>query len=170
MGSIRIDSLEKISPQATKDDLSPRVASMNEYTFKDVEFDLKIGTVVGNRPGNKPINNTDLTDLRDLAAIRQSIINIFNTTPGQKILNPNLGMNLSYFLFDPITEQTADLIARSILKGLAAQEPRVQITNLQVIGDIPGNSYLITFVLQLPNLNTSKAKFNGILTADGFTV
>jgi phage baseplate assembly protein W len=170
MGSIRIDSLARIVPQATKDDMSPSVASTDQYSFRDIEFDLFLGTVVGNRPGNKPINNTDINDLRDLAAIRQSVVNIFNTKPGEKILNPYLGMDLSHFLFDPITEQTADLIARSILKGLGEQEPRVRITNLQVIGDIPSNSYLITFVLQLPNLNTNKVRFNGVLTTDGFTV
>ena len=79
-------------------------------------------------------------------------------------------MDLSNFVFEPITEQTADLLARTILRGLAAQEPRVTLTNLQVIGDQESNSYLITFVLQFPNLNINRVKFNGQLTTDGFKI
>ena len=169
MGSITIQSLEKISPRTTKDDLSPRTALTDDYTYRDVEFDLKLDNLGNVNPNDKTVNNIDITDLRDLMAIKQSVVNIFNTRPGQKILNPDLGMDLTHFLFDPITEQTADLLARSILKGLAVQEPRIRITNLEVVGDIPSNRYMITFVLQLPNLNTSKITFNGILTTDGFT-
>ena len=77
-------------------------------------------------------------------------------------------MDLSDYVFDPITEQTADLLARAVLKGLAAQEPRGNVAGLEVIGDIPGNRYQISFILQLSNLNTSKARFNGILTTEGF--
>jgi phage baseplate assembly protein W len=168
MGSIRIQSLEKISPRATKDDLSPRTALTDDYTYRDVEFDLKLDKLGNISPDDKTVNNIDIADLRDLMAIKQSVVNIFNTRPGQKILNPNLGMDLTHFLFDPITEQTADLLARSILKGLAIQEPRIRVTNLEVIGDIEANRYNIAFVLQLPNLNTNKVTFNGILTTDGF--
>ena len=79
-------------------------------------------------------------------------------------------MDLTDYVFEPITEQTADLLGRTILKGLAEQEPRVRVTNIQVMGDIENNQYRITFVLQFPNLNTNKATFNGTLTTEGFII
>ena len=170
MGPIDLDFLRGATPQRTKDNLNPRVIREDTYTYKDLSFDLKLGKLVGNRPTDKGSNTSDLTDLTDIGAIKQSVANILNTKPGEKLLNPYLGMDLSNFVFEPITEQTADLLARTILKGLASQEPRVTLTNLQVIGDQESNSYLITFVLQFPNLNINKVKFNGQLTADGFKI
>jgi phage baseplate assembly protein W len=170
MGSINLEFLENISPQTTKDDLSPRRTYRDAYTYKDLHFDIKLGTLVGNAPENKRKNTTDLEDLRDIGAVKQAVANILNTKQGEKLLNPYLGMDLSDYVFEPITEQTADLLARTILKGLAEQEPRVTVTNIQVMGDMENNQYLITFVLQFPNLNTNKVTFNGTLTTEGFTI
>ena len=79
-------------------------------------------------------------------------------------------MDLSAFVFDNITEQTADLLARTVLRGLAAQEPRVKVARLQVIGDEEANQYTISFVLHFPNLNINSVTFNGNLTTDGFII
>jgi phage baseplate assembly protein W len=170
MGSINLEFLKRQSPHIIDNDRRPRVVYEDEYTYKDLDFDLEMGRLVGNFPENKSKNTTDLADLRDIAAIKQSIKNIFNTKPGEKLLNPDLGMDLSNFVFENISEQTADLLARTILKGLAVQEPRVELTHLQVIGDQEANQYTITFVLHFPNLNINSVTFNGNLTTDGFVI
>ena len=115
MGDIKLTGLERIKPQTTIEDFSPDVPSNEQYLYKDIKLDLSLGTVRGDLPANKAKNTTDIEDHRDLDAIIQSVKNIFNTTPGQKLLNPFLGVNLSGYLFEPITTQTGDLIARLIL-------------------------------------------------------
>ena len=168
MASVNIDFVKRVIPQSTPDNPAPRVTPEDTYIFKDIKLDLELGELYGNAPAGKPANLTDIRDIRDIRAIQQSISNIFNTRPGEKLLNPYLGIDLSKFLFDPITEQGADLIARTILKGLQAQEPRITITKLGVTGDVPQSEYHIKFIIDFLDLDAGKVEFNGTVSTDGF--
>ena len=170
MGSLNLDFIEKSEPHATEADPNPTVVPSDEYTFKDIKLDLSLGRLYGNMPADKSLNNTDLADIRDIHAIKQSLANILATTPGQKLLNPYFGLDLTKFLFDPVTEQTGDLIARSILSGLADQEPRIIISQLQVFGDIDRHQYEITFTVGFPGLNVSDVQIQGTLSTSGFNL
>ena len=167
MGDIRLTGLERNKPQSTIDKLTPSIDSNEEFLYKDVKLDFSLGTVRGNFPANKRKNTTDIEDNRDLDAIVQSIKNIFNTTPGQKLLNPYLGVDLSAYLFEPITVQTGDLIARMILRGLAEQEPRVRVAKLFVEADENMNQYNIELMLEFPNLPIGSLPITGVLNRDG---
>ena len=168
MSSVNIDFIKQSIPQITEGSPSVRVVPEDSYTFKDIKLDLELGQLYGNAPVDKSLNLTDVTDLRDVHAVIQSVANIFNTRPGEKLLNPYLGIDLTKFLFDPITVQTADLIARTILSGLQAQEPRITITKLSVTGIVPQNEYHISFIIDFPKLSMSKVEFNGLVGTDGF--
>lgn len=171
MGSIRLTGFETVSPEIVEGDLYPRTAVDTEYIYKDLLLDITIGDVVGNFPIDKSVNNQDIADIRNIQAVVQSVTNIFNTSPGQKLLNPYLGLDLSKYIFDPITEQTADLIARSILKGLAAQEPRIKITKMHINGDIQSHQYNIQFIIEFPNLNVEEGiTLAGVLNKDGMKI
>lgn len=168
MASIKLDKLGITTPHSTDDNVNPTVVPEELYTYKDIKLDIEIGSSNVNLPANQPKNNTDITDIRDLGAIKQSIENIFNTTPGEKILNPHLGMNLARFLFDPITRETGELLARQILVGLSRQEPRISVTGIKVVGDIPSNTYNIGFVITIPNLSDERVTVGGVLDEKGF--
>ena len=168
MGSINVNIANKPNPRSTTNDPRPRPKPEESYVYRDVKLDIEIGDTLGNFPANIPSNKTDIKDIRDIAAIKQSINNIFNTTPGQKLLNPSLGLNLSKFLFDPITRQTASRIARSILAGLVQQEPRIELRNIVILGLTEDQAYHIRFIVLFPQLNNDKINFNGLLTTDGF--
>ena len=168
MASVKIDFVERAIPQTTIDTPIVRVVPEDTYIYKDLKLDLQLGQLYGNTPADKDPNLTDISDLRDIHAIKQSVSNIFNTRPGEKLLNPYLGIDLTKFLFDPISEQVGDLIARTILNGLQAQEPRVTITKLMVIGDVPAHTYNVSFIIDFPDLSTGKVEFNGTLSTDGF--
>lgn len=169
MGSINLNVYQRSEPQVTIDDQVPRFAPTATYRYKDIDFDLGLGGHGGHQPANKPEPTTDLKDLRDLEDIKQSMLNIFNTVPGQKVLNPYLGLNLSRYVFDTITAQTADMIARTILVGLPEQEPRIKISELSVIGNVPRAEYNVSFTLNIPGVNIQGKLFKGDLTSDGFT-
>ena len=170
MASINFNYLRKGSPEATKSNPVPKSDDVDKYMYKDVKLDIQLQQVEGNTPSNRT-NQVDIADIRDILDIQQSLQNIFNTIPGQKILNPNLGMNLNKFVFDPINRPQADLLARSILEGLDRQEPRVKVVNLSVIGRPEQQEYEVNFTLALPgNLGDRKIVFDGLLNADGFKI
>ena len=168
MASINLDVLKKTHPQATADDPRLRVSSPDKYTYKDIKLDIVFGSILGNFPTNKPSNNSDIADLRDVEDIKQSIFNIFNTIPGQKLLNPNFGLNLTKYAFDPITEQTADHIARTILIILPAQEPRISIGKLNIIGNIEQSTYTVNMIVNLHASGIENVYVTGSIQQTGF--
>ena len=97
MGKINLQFLEKQSPHSVEDDLSPNIVSADHYTYKDIKLDLQVGDIHGNLPVNLPLDNADFADLRDIDDLKQSLSNILNTKPGQKLLNPHFGLDLSNF-------------------------------------------------------------------------
>jgi len=170
MASIRIGSIAAPKPQVTEHDRHPHIARESEYIFKDIELDFQFTQLLGNVPANKSINAEDINDIRDIRAVVQSVRNIMGTVPGQKLLNPYLGLDLSKYIFDPITEQTADLIARAVLKGLGEQEPRVKINHLTVVASILEHAYHVQFTLEFPNINHDEIALNGTLNRGGLKI
>ena len=112
---------------------------------------------------------TDIRDSKDEAAIQNSISNIFNTNPGEKLLDPEFGLALKRYLFDPLSEDIAQNIGQTIMTGLARYEPRVLINSITVIPDFDQNQYIITLYISIPVLNISDAQYNGELNTEGFT-
>ena len=88
MSSVNIDFIKRSIPQITEGSPSVRVVPEDSYTFKDIKLDLELGQLYGNAPVDKSLNLTDVADLRDVHAVIQSVANIFNTRPGEKLLNP----------------------------------------------------------------------------------
>ena len=106
---------------------------------------------------------------KDELAIKNSLVNLFNTTPGEKILNPEFGLNLKRFLFEPLTDLTARIIGETIYEGISKYEPRVRIINIGVIKDIDNQQFDITISIAIPKLSNQKVSFKGTLTKEQFT-
>jgi phage baseplate assembly protein W len=138
------------------------------FTYTDIKLDMKIGDLLTNMPTDQINSTADIQSLVDEEAIKQSVSNIFNTVPGQKLLNPYLGLDLKNFLFSPINEFTAKQIADTILTGLVDQEPRIGVENIGVEGVISEETYYIRFTLIFPSLKNKEVNVSGKLTSSGF--
>lgn len=139
------------------------------HKFKDIALDVEVETNVLPRGLYRSSNVTDIRDSKDEAAIQNSISNIFNTNPGEKLLDPEFGLALKRYLFDPLSEDIAQNIGQTIMTGLARYEPRVLINSITVIPDFDQNQYIITLYISIPVLNISDAQYNGELNTEGFT-
>ena len=82
----------------------------NNYIYKDLELDLN-----KTRTFTKAVNVTnylsDVSSIFDLKAIQNSIVTCFTTATGQKILNPEFGLDLRQYLLEPISESSAFFIS-----------------------------------------------------------
>lgn len=156
MPSIKLDSLTTTKPQ-------------NTHLFKDLALDLEPESVTtGALYREETI--TDIKHSLDEGAIKNSLRNLFTTMPGQKLLNPDYGLSINQFLFQPLTEDTAEEIGNRILRGIETYEPRVTVKNINVNLDIEQSQYDIYLTLTIPALSNSTVKFTGILTQPGFTM
>lgn len=138
------------------------------YLYKDVSFDLNLQNTLGGELFRSN-DNADLRSIYDSSAILTSLKNILTTSPGEKLLNPEFGLDLRDYLFEVVSETKAFFIGQDILLGLAAQEPRVSLDEIEVIAVPEDNTYEITLSLSIPTLKVYEISLKGILNNDGYT-
>ena len=108
--------------------------------------------------------------LFDIPSIKNSIANIFLTSPGQKILNPTFGIDLRRYLFDPVSDFTAYQIKNDIENNLTDQEPRIQLERTSVLPDPDRQEYYITLQINVPALNAYGLSLKSLLNSNGYYV
>ena len=165
MASIKLDNLAKTKTKAL---------SGPTYTYTDLYLDLQYDKVpnaigIGNTEYGNIDNNRDLRIAPDELAIKNSLINLFNTQPGQRILIPRYGCNLMGYVFEQITLPNADALGRTLEEAIKVWEPRVTLNRLNVMGDPENNQYNVTIKITIPSLSQRQVSFTGILASGGFT-
>jgi phage baseplate assembly protein W len=162
--AITIDSLNGNNTGLTK---QPSKDNTSNSTFVDLGLDFDMETTGGKSTSTTKSGKLDLKLDEDYKAISNSIVNIFNTSPGQKILNPSFGADLSRYLFSPITPETGQVIGNVILKALEMYEPRVNIDNIDIVADIDRQQYTINIYVKIISLENKDFKFKGTLSQSG---
>ena len=152
-------------------DIAPtkqKEASLEQgFLYKDLFLDLESGYTYNNQLNTKAKLN-DVLALFDLDAVQNSIKTCFLTSPGQKILSPEYGIDLRQYLFEPITSDTAFFIRDDIFTNLPRFEPRVTVRSVQVEPDPDNNQYNITLQIDIPSLNIYGISLKNTLNSTGY--
>ena len=131
-------STELISDKNLRDTRSKITGTTRQYR------DLSLGFRVHPEYG-------DISPVKDLEAIKNSIRNILKTTRGEKPFNPKFGCGLKNYLFEPADGITKASIREEIMYSIGIQEPRVKVTDV-AIEDYPDkNAYAITISTVIVN-------------------
>jgi phage baseplate assembly protein W len=150
MATIYIDNLIK-PRQVNSPTVTPSTpVAPNQYVYCDLHLDLSIADNRGN--GLNAQSSNDINVDYDYNAIRNSLTNIFNTLPGQKILNPSFGANLEQFLFDRVDNIKGKILGNTILQNINNYEPRVTIQSIQVQPLPDQQLYYVLLVYQILNI------------------
>lgn len=147
---------------------SPPTQTERKTTYRDLYLDLA--------ESEQPYNDTlygkstqvDLMTAIDEGAIMNSLRNIFTTSPGEKLLDPTFGLNLTRWLFEPLDEFVAQEIGEAIVEGIEKFEPRVSVKNITVNMNTERNQYDLKLVLTIPSLNIIEKSYEAILNQPGF--
>lgn len=137
------------------------------YTYADLHLDLQEKYLINDNFNQRP----EINDLRldyDLDAIKNSIRNIFYTSPGEKILNQEFGLDLRNFLFEPITSKNSFAIKRIISGEIGLLEPRIVVKSVDVVPDTDNDQYSITMMFDVPTLDITNASLFGVLNKSGY--
>lgn len=135
--------------------------------YRDLLLDLKVN-YTQNKQLEKKREIKDLQRSEDIGAVKNSLFNLFTTMPGQKILNPIFGLNLTQYLFVPISVTQARIIGEAIYTGIRKFEPRVLIRNINVETDYDNNQYNIFMIIDVPTLNIQGLGLKGVLSESGY--
>lgn len=146
-----------------------RTSLKRGYFYKDIKFDLEFTRYVKQElyAGSEP---KDLAELQDALAIFNSVKNILTTAHGEKLLNPTFGLDLRFYLFEPITVNTAYFIAQDINNNLGLQEPRITLNEIEITANPDDNEYGINILFSVPLLDIYNLNLKASLNKDGYVV
>lgn len=64
--------------------------------------------------------------------VRQAILIILGTDPGERVMRPDFGAGLSAFVFEPMTPATLESLRRRVQDALIDWEPRIDVEQVLV--------------------------------------
>jgi len=89
-----------------------------------------------------PVLN-DITPLKDVEAVKQSVKNLVLTNFFERPFHPEIGGNVAAKLFEPADRFTALEIRDEIKEVLKDYEPRVNAVKVSVYDQLESNSYIV---------------------------
>jgi phage baseplate assembly protein W len=121
------------------------VASIHyrSWRFAHLPFGAPSATGSGLRVG--PTGAVEMVE--DEAAIRQAILMLLSTTPGERIMRPDYGCRIHWLVFAPNDDTTAGLAVHYVTQALRRWEPRILLLRVDARRD-PYNEGLLTVTLE----------------------
>jgi len=123
--------------------------------YVDIPLDFKIN------PTTK-----DIAVSYDEVAVRNAVMNILNTRPGENFLFPDFGLDVSRELFTQVSNFNGQMLGESIQRSITKYEPRVSVQRVSVGVDEDRQQYDVTLVLAIPTIG-QRVSFNPVFTSDG---
>lgn len=96
--------------------------------------------------GAQKVSNTDIENVYEVDAIKNSIKNILSTRFGSVPGRPNFGSRLYLLAFEQLDSMTEDLAKRHTKEALARFEDRVNIIDVRTSKDEAFNRLIINVV------------------------
>jgi len=76
--------------------------------------------------------NGQVRMVEDEQDIHESLLILFGTLPGERVLQPRFGLDLTPLLFEPLTTTLRTLLKDRITTTLLIHEPRIRVLDLVV--------------------------------------
>jgi phage baseplate assembly protein W len=112
----------------------------------DLQKNIAIGIKLPFNGPSGPFNSTYSTQDQT----KYNLINLLLTNKGERIFNPQFGMDLQKILFEGITEDTLAIVKNLIITNTNYYMPGVQIQDVIISEDIDHNSISVTVNYTLP--------------------
>jgi len=98
-----------------------------------------------------PVTN-QLVLLKNQDSIKQGLMNLILTNPGERLFNPYYGSGVTGSLFENFTPFTVEDITSNIINSARSFEPRVTIQNLQIIATDDDDAMSVTITFSIVNI------------------
>lgn len=96
--------------------------------------------------------SADLTLNKDEDAVKESIKNLILTDRGERLMQPNIGGNITAMLFENITPSIMKLIEDNVRDTIALYEPRAELQNVAVSSNIDDNTVKVRITFFIKNV------------------
>ena len=116
--------------------------------IEDNNTNVRIGIDLPIRKGNN-IDGFFATTSTTIEAVKNNIRNLLQTNQGERLFQPNIGINLKQYLFGQITEETLIQIQESISSTFNFWLPFVEIQNINLKNGTNANSIVINILFNI---------------------
>lgn len=90
---------------------------------------------------DKKTGKIKTTDVKE--DIRQSILILLSTSPGERLLHGDYGCNLRKFMFEPISFELIKAIQAEVLAAITKWEKRIYHTEVNILSDVEEETRLV---------------------------
>ena len=147
--------------------LEPIEECKDNVIYNDIDLDMSVGKLNTNKLSEKETDK-DLNTSTNFQAVKNSIINLFSTSPGQKILEPEYGLSFGDLLFLPVSKKRGQIIGDVIYKGVRRFETRINLIELNIVAVPDQQSYEIDMEINIPEFDNNPLNLKGALSKSGF--
>jgi phage baseplate assembly protein W len=103
--------------------------------------------------------------------VRQAVLIILGTNPGERVMRPDFGAGLNRFVFEPLNSGTMHAVAARVKESLIDWEPRITVLDVNVTTDHAQlNRLLIDIDYQIRATNTTANLVYPFYLMEGGTV
>ena len=95
-------------------------------------------------------------------SVREAIKNLILLDKGERLFQPNLGSDIRASLFENVTPTTIILLKDKVREVLNAYEPRCNLLDVEVLGDIDENAITVNVVFNVINSEAPQSISIGI--------
>lgn len=98
--------------------------------------------------------------------IKNDLLQLLLTVPGERVNRPDFGVNLRNFVFEDSSPSSLSLLASGVREAVIAQEPRINILDLQIASDPNTNLIKLSLAFNLKADPTRVINLEQFLTSD----
>lgn len=99
--------------------------------------------------------------VEDGASVRQSILLLLSTRPGERVMRPDYGTDLHRLVFSPNDNTTAGLAIHYVRRTLTRWEPRIDILRIDA-GPSPDDPSRLNIVVDYRTRSTQRVDRIGV--------
>lgn len=85
----------------------------------------------------------------DERLIKNDILQLLLTIPGERVMRPTYGVNIRNFVFENLVSSDLSILKSNIAEQLSTHEPRVNLSTIDLIPDPDRNGLQIKIVVTL---------------------
>ena len=127
--------------------------AFNAQQIFPIDFDKSVAVGV-NIPFNAP--SCFKPNYTTKEAIKNNLINLFLTNPGERPLNPTFGGGLRAFIFEQITTDNLDFLQEGIQDQLNIFFPSINVESLEILKQEDLNTIIVSLSYSIKNTNINR--------------
>ena len=161
----KIENPTPIANTASIRNNQPFLERGKEWTYADLNLRSRF---VGEDIAHQGKPHFRISRNEDVDAVKGCIRNIFTWTPGERILDPEFGSRVRFYLYEQMTSYNEEATIAEIRKAIAKYEPRAKLDAVERVEDVNDRENnivrirVVYHVLGLPQNQTYEEVIGGI--------